>query len=483
MSIYSTGGQNSDFFTMSDPLPTPEPPPAETAIRPGFPTQPVPPVTETLAYQPISGYAIAGIGVAGLLFLLVVILTIVALTQSAPLFVPAWMLALMAVAGVVLCLLAQNHIQNSEGTRAGAKLARIGLWLSIISGLSYFSYYFVTGFALESQANAFLMEKSDNDSGFFPRLRDGATDPLQLNTAFLLTQPANRRSVAADNENELMAVYDKANMQDGAPGALSQFKYGYSPMLNGALPRIFFGKAAKEAEITPLSVQDWKYEMKSYKVRRNYLIKTPELEWEVTLAVASTEGEGGQGRKWFVNLGESSPVNKRLTKFGEGIYILRVKAKETLEQQIAKLNSGQQFARIADLDKTEWDKKGVSESQKEAAMDTRAAIHKMFTSAEPRRIEGFMIFHRPEDVGRWEETGGKYRFYHGFRFVLPKDLLSKQPAVTDQQVDGYAVLETVEAVTIEDGRPARMPNWELIKIVFTSVGPVAKGGPGGMGQG
>ena len=71
--------------------------------------------------------------------------------------------------GIVFSLIGQKQIQNSEGTRAGAKLARLGIWLSLLSGLGYLSYYYVTGLALQSQANAFLMEKSE-DGGFFPRL-------------------------------------------------------------------------------------------------------------------------------------------------------------------------------------------------------------------------------------------------------------------------------------------------------------------------
>jgi hypothetical protein len=41
----------------------------------------------------------------------------------------------------------------SEPERIAKRLARAGLWFSLLSGLSYFSYYYFTGLALEGQAN------------------------------------------------------------------------------------------------------------------------------------------------------------------------------------------------------------------------------------------------------------------------------------------------------------------------------------------
>src|SRR5262249_38452375 len=143
-----------------------EPPPDREA-----PLAPLPTVSEPIAYQPISGWAIAGFAAGAVFALLTLLCTIVALVQGAPMFFPIWIVSL-AIVGVVLSALGLREVQNSEGTRAGAKLARVGLWLSVISGLCYLSYYFATGLAVESQADDFLLVKSDDDSGFFPRLRE-----------------------------------------------------------------------------------------------------------------------------------------------------------------------------------------------------------------------------------------------------------------------------------------------------------------------
>src|SRR5712691_7439167 len=141
--------------TMSDPL------------KEGIQASPVlPQAGEPLVYRPISGLAVAGLALAGLYTALVIVSTLVALIQGIPFFLPGWVV-LLAVAGACLSFLAQRHIQNSEDTRAGLALARWGFWLSIIAGLGYATYANVTGMALKSQANAFLMEKDqEGDAGF-----------------------------------------------------------------------------------------------------------------------------------------------------------------------------------------------------------------------------------------------------------------------------------------------------------------------------
>src|SRR5579862_4016232 len=185
---------------MSEPLPT-----TEAAGEP-------------LAYQPISGWAIAGFATGVLFTLLVAVSTIVALVQGAPMFYPAWILFLPVV-GIILCLVGQRHVHTSEGTRAGAKLARLGLWLSVISGLGYSSYYFVTGLAVQNQANDFVMTLGE-DTGFFPRLVQWAEldranqDPdkarTMLNSVFLLTRPAtNRRGHSAGDESDMIQAFDR----------------------------------------------------------------------------------------------------------------------------------------------------------------------------------------------------------------------------------------------------------------------------------
>src|SRR4051812_32624252 len=106
-----------------------------------------PPVSEPIAYRPISGFAIAGVAAAGLFVVLVLVAAVVALYQGAPFFYSPWVVLLPA-AGLVLSLVARNQIRGSEGTRAGDTLAATGVWLSLLFGLGYFVYFYVTGLAI-----------------------------------------------------------------------------------------------------------------------------------------------------------------------------------------------------------------------------------------------------------------------------------------------------------------------------------------------
>jgi hypothetical protein len=439
-----------------------------------LPPAPLQSAEEPIAYKPISGWAIAGCAAGGLFAVLTLVSTIVALVQGAPMFFHVSTVGL-AVAGVVLSLLGQRHIQNSEGTRAGAKLARIGLWLSIVSGLCYLSYYFVTGFAVTSQAGDFLMVKSDDDTGFFPRLRDGATDPVQLNSAFLLTLPGNQRSARADNEATMTSLYDITS-KDGGMGNLSQFKYGLSSRYNGmVLPSIFFGRNAKDVKIEPGAVLDWKYEQKSYKVFQTYHLETKELKTDVTMIVFSTEAEAaGQGRKWYVALPMSAlPRQPELTAWGQGLKVLRHQARGELETWIDKLNSGTADATLAGIDKTDW-----ANTVRPELKGKRDLVHKLFADDTANRIVLFQHGQEP-DIGKWEEVDGKIRFHHAFRFGLPK-ALGEPPTY---MVDAIVVYETVRAdvdVAAIDSTSKRV-EWKLLQfkvINITSPQPKIGGPPG-----
>src|SRR5262249_31610009 len=120
-----TTGHSFEVAPMADPnqvLTTPEPAGAETG------------------YRPLSGLAIAGFALAILYALVVLVSTVVGLIQGLGFFLPNELL-LAPIAGAILCFLGQRQIRRSEGTKAGLALARWGLWLSVFTGLGYFSYY------------------------------------------------------------------------------------------------------------------------------------------------------------------------------------------------------------------------------------------------------------------------------------------------------------------------------------------------------
>jgi hypothetical protein len=449
---------------MSEPLPNRDNPGMEANIQAGappMPAAPLPTVEEPIAYRPISGWAIAGFAAGALFSLLTLLCTIVALSQGAPMFLPIWVVG-VALVGIVLSLVGQHEVQNSEGTRAGAKLARAGLWLSVISGLCYLSYYFATGLAVESQANDFLLVKSNEDSGFFPRLREGADDPVQLNHAFLLTLPGNQRSARPDNEESMAKLFDTPG-KDATPGNLSAFKHGLDGGLRGILPSVYFKQNAKDIKIEPGAVQEWKYEQKSYQVRRIYRLESKEVVLEMSLLVASTEAEAaGQGRKWHLVLPRSAVTHKRLTRYGEGLAFLRHQARVALEQWIVALNQGQSFDRIKECDKTDW------ENARPELRDNRAAIYPLFQGKDPKRIERFQVLSGGE-LGKWEEVNGKIRIYHDFRFGLPKEPGRPLAAIVDAWVAHETEKDINPAEISADSRPS---SWNLMQIGFTNFTPL-----------
>ena len=419
-----------------------------------------------LAYQPISGWAIAGFTIGCLFTLLVAICAIVGLFQGAPVFFPTWV-ASFAILGIALSLLGQRQVQNSEGTRAGAKLARIGMWLSLVSGLTYFSYFFFTGEALKGQANAFLMEKGDDFSGFFPRIREGGDNPIELDNAFLFTLPPASRTGRAGDPLSMRKGHDMPS-KESQLGSLTQFR-------EGLFVRPLYKHLGKDAEITPMAVLEWKYEKRSYKVYRIYHIKTKEIEMNVLLAVFSVEPEtSGQGRKWFVNLAESGPIRegKNLTQLGEGIQRLRKHANEWFHLRFRMLNEESSLGDINLTDKTDWNELLLPEGKE----DPRKLVYQALSPGTGSRAQKLQIYTQPDDPGKWELTSeGKIRIDQLFTFEVPGS-----PARSPLHVEGVVTLETsrlIDPAKFEVGAPR--PDWNVVRFVFTTVRPTVMPGPKG----
>jgi hypothetical protein len=306
------------------------------------------PQSGELAYRPISALALAGL-ILGCLFAgMVVISTVVGLVQGLPMFLPGWALAL-ALGAAVVSILAQYRIQSSEGTLAGLALARWGLWLSVLLGVTYFVYTWVTGLALTKQATDFLMEKADEESGFFPRLKNAGKNRTDLYQAFLLSLPVtNRGGSKASNEQEMLNRYDQPG-KDGEGGNLSKFSKH---------PLVLALSKNPDAAIVPLSVVEWSYDKNAYHVVRNYRISIADLVFELPVAVQSSEGaKEGEQRKWFVDMSKVPgrfPV-RRPTARGDKTLTLRQDSKNYLERRRRELFDNLPMPEYKDTD-TDWDK-------------------------------------------------------------------------------------------------------------------------------
>lgn len=445
---------------MSEPVPNRD----DAGIKAGMPPEPVPVLDGSPAYQPVSGWAIAGL-TAGILFaLLVLVSATVALFQGAPVFFPLWIVG-APVLGMILSLIGQRHVENSEGTRAGAPLARWGFRISLVSGLTYFAYFFVTGFAVQNQANAFMMEKGD-DAGFFALLREGGESPTQLNAAFLLTIPATARSGRPENDVAMRMHYDQPS-KDGQPGRLMAFREGF-------FGRILYKQLARDAEITALGVRDWRYEKRGYKVHREYRIKTKEAELHLLMSTGSTEGEtAGQGRKWFVNLNDPQVgeglLSKKLTPLGEGVKQLRERARDWLDRRLKAIADGSApYPDIKHADQTQWNQMLVEDGK---WADRRLLVHHAFASGETKRIAEPVVITKADDIGKWEQVDGKIRMHLMFRMVVIKTPGPAQPIA--YSVDGNAAVETNRPINPERvGQGEPEPEWSLANVVFMTSNEV-----------
>lgn len=261
-----------------------------TATNPMY-TQPV--TADTIDYKPLALLAVAGLAFSIIYGVVLAITAVAALFKGEPFFLPGWML-MVAIAGVLLSAAALWQIHNSEGTRAGTKLAKWGLWLGIIP-LCYITYHTVTGMAILSQANDFMLDK---ENGFFYLLQG---DERKVRTAFLFTLTWNERAGAHVDSERDMQRYDQALPQNPR-GRLTGF-------LECPLVRVFRQSPPGSITVEAMSVKEWTFENRAYKIERKYRIKTEEAEYEVPFLISSLEAEvEGEKRKWKVEWGFNLPL-------------------------------------------------------------------------------------------------------------------------------------------------------------------------------
>jgi hypothetical protein len=360
-----------------------------------------------LTYRPLSGLALTGFVLSSVFAGMVLLSTLVGLTQGLPVFLPGWALGL-AVAAAVVCFLAQQRIQSAEGTLAGLALARWGMWLSILLGVTYFVYTWVTGLALAKQANDFLTLKSDEDTGFFPRLRNSAKDRTDLYQAFLLSLPVTSRGGSkADKEQAMLDRYDQPG-KDGEGGNIS--KFSKHPLV------LALSKNPDNIQIEPLSVADWNHDKNAYHVVRNYRFVTPELLLEIPVAVQSTEGASeGEQRKWFVDLRVTPPkfTVKKPTPYGEKLLALRYYSKGFLEKWRGHLFEGTPAAQYKESD-TDW-------SKVVRKPDQRAHIQKVLGEIFrcERKAPLQMMVTSDDDFADSSALDGHIQVLHTMKMVLP----------------------------------------------------------------
>src|SRR5262245_4030090 len=235
-------------------------------------------------YQPLSNLAIAALAVVGFFTALVIALTVVGLLTRKPVLEPV--VILLDVVGLALALVARWQIRTSEGTRAGMKLTRWALGLGIVFGCVYVAYYFGNVLAIRKQAKDFgrgwltLLEKKDIKQAFY-----------------LANPPAQMRG---RTPAELAALH---------PEALRNFE-------NVEIIRVFERAREEDIVIEYQGMYDWKETADGLVATINYLVRTREGEFDLSMPVVRPGDPSESGPQWYVRATAPMVKGKRLTTYG-----------------------------------------------------------------------------------------------------------------------------------------------------------------------
>jgi len=290
-----------------------------TAPRPSPPSLPPEPVDEMLAYRPLSPLAIIGFCVALVYAAIIVVGGIAAFLTHSPLLLGPLTFVSLAFMAVILCGLAWLQITRSEGTRAGLALAKWGLGLSVIFGLSYSAFYLATYLALRNQADGFTQE-------WLTMIREG-----KMNQAFLKTQdPAVRATIQPEDEVQMQVRFD-TSPAPGRPGQLTFFRQ--SDLVRA------LRQGGNEAKIISQGVREWDWVGQRCNVKRAYRIEAPEGEFGALISVTrmtSTKGEF-QGQQWVVHLEQTGVETRKLSERGQLLLALRDSSYQVAQQWFSKV--------------------------------------------------------------------------------------------------------------------------------------------------
>lgn len=415
---------------------------------------------ETQVYQPLSGLAVAGFVLALAFAALAVVSFLIALIKQGPLFLSLWTYPI-PITGGILGYLAQKQIRQSEGTRAGMKLARWAVGLSMAFGLTCATFSYVSELALKQQANAFLMDDPPGpDSGYFKYLigANHESSKSKLDRAFLLSLPGRDRAGARPGDEKQMQQQYDATDEKGNTGALSKFRNNpFVVALANTDPAL--------TKVESLAVQSWDYRQRTYMVTRHYRISTPEATIEVPLETISNETAPGEGRKWFVGLPDPKSLAVKRTKLGERMDALGRLSMQFLEDWLTELESGKPFADFKAKDKTHWDNLATREV---SAEQLRTPIQKLFESSSKSRMP---IQRDPKESPIVKKSDDRLQFFHNFRLTVGKGVGPDigLPPVT---LIGVFVVQPTAPYDLNAG--GVVPPWELHSLSIERLAPVTR---------
>jgi hypothetical protein len=428
-----------------------------TALRPA----PAPAArSNELDYQPVSGWAVAGLILGIAIAALVLGSFAISVYSGQPSFLPLETMV-VGLAGMVVSFVGHREVLLSEGTRTGKKLASWGMWLSVISVLGFFAFKIATEQALYQQASAFLLIKDEvppkaiADSGFFPRLIAGAKDPVESNRAFLLTIPSTSRAGNPANEKDMAMRYDVGTKDNKEVRRLTQFRG--NPVLKFIEANSLNDADDSAITIEPIAgAKEFNYDSKtrSYQIKRWYRIKTPETTMDLNVQVNSEESpEPGVRRKWLVAMPtfkeepkQATPLGKNLTRYRADLYAFLTNWAKTQPLGPPTLR-----------DTTSYEKLFSGPLLREHAESRLKEI----------QVTDLMFTHPSQlMVSPWKMVDGKLRMFYPVQVSIAGRL---SPIINTFQMRGFVTVES--ATPLDPHVPdTDTPQWNILSIEWREIG-------------
>jgi hypothetical protein len=311
---------------MTEPSPSvpkaPEPASGAVLPNPPAPAQPTrtPSFASETAYQPLSVLAVVGLLVGVGYAVGLMVMAGGAFASGTPSLLPVLVVVFFPLLGLGLSVAAWVHINNSEGTLSGLRLARWGIWLSLLTGFGYLAYYAATFFAVREEARGV-------SETFFKKLSED-----QTLSAFLLTlDPTVRPREDPNKPLELRRDVEKRfnPAQESSPrGPLGFFQHC-------DLVR-FLRQAGPEAKWDLLHADGFSYEKGGFRIKLKYRLSGPEASANVTVSLQQgTEESQGQ---WHVVMGETTmPADIELTDLGRQRAEVRLQASDYIRAWVRDL--------------------------------------------------------------------------------------------------------------------------------------------------
>lgn len=458
-------------------------------------------------YRAVSPWAALGLVLSVLYAVGLLVVAVLAFRSGAPLLLSP-LTFLVPVVAAALSVAGWVQVRRSEGQRVGLRLARAGVFVSALFGLSYASYWYLTEQALRLQARTFTADwleqaqrSGTNESAAAIAFWD-TLDPITRLRAGDLGAPEVRQKLAEDPKTlqAARAVLRGSYFwgDRGLRGPLPLFPD------NELVARVRLGGGQTTVESTGL--RSWNYlpgSRPGYRLEQEYRITTPEGVFEVVIPVFGTDLER---RQWQVLLNEVEFRKIKLSAFGGRILDLRLDSRRFAADWARKLAEGKSAEAFLDTlppasraeiqDDAEkvrnapafgkFQAGALLQSSKLEATDAEVAtavtrvVPQLFAGPFPKmQIPGPDVL----PASPWKMEGNEVTFFQPFEMVLStgsgKYRCTGVVAVATTDANLLHMLREAEQAgpqSAELPRLPRQPSWRIVGVELETAAPATLGG-------